>query len=275
MKLNGLNKITTPLSSTPKMPVLFLGHGSPMNAIQETEFSRTWQGLKDSIPTPKAILCISAHWITEETSITSNSLPPTIHDFGGFPKELYEVEYPAPGDPDIAKQIKDSINDHQINLDDSWGLDHGTWSILRHIYSDANIPVLQLSLKNTADGSYHYNLGRKLQFLRKQNILIIASGNLIHNLRLVDWSKMNDSEFGFKWALEANDLFKMLITSRNTGKLINYQDLGPNIDLSVPTPEHFLPFLYILGASFPSDEIQIFNDRVIMGSLNMTSVRYG
>jgi 4,5-DOPA dioxygenase extradiol len=257
------------------MPIFFIGHGSPMNAIEETEFSRTWQTLTDSIPTPKAILCISAHWITEKTSITSNDFPPTIHDFGGFPKELFEVNYHAPGDRNLAKQIADSLSEIPAVLDTSWGLDHGTWSILRHIYPDANIPVLQLSIRNTPDGNFHFNLGKKLQNLRNQDILLVGSGNLIHNLRLADWGKMNDSEYGFDWAIRANNLFKSLILNREDGSLIHYESLGPDIDLAIPTPEHFIPFLYILGASSPSDKIQFFNDKVVMGSLNMTSVRYG
>ncbi len=257
------------------MPIFFIGHGSPMNAILDTEFSRAWSELKETIPKPKAILCISAHWLTHQTSITSNEFPPTIHDFGGFPKELFEVEYPAPGDKEYSLKIADDLKAFQCKPDDSWGLDHGTWSILKHIYPEAEIPVIQLSIKNTTDGRYHFELGKALHYLREQNVLILGSGNLIHNLGLVDWSKMHHPNFGYDWAIRANELFKSLILSREEEKLINYQSLGKDANLAMPTPEHFLPFLYILGASTVDDPVQIFNDQLVMGSLNMTSVRYG
>lgn len=257
------------------MPIFFIGHGSPMNAIQDTEFSKTWKELAETIPTPKAILCISAHWLTHQTSITANDFPPTIHDFGGFPKELFEVEYPSPGDKNLAFAIADELREFQGKADESWGLDHGTWSILRHIYPNAEIPVLQLSIKNTTDGRYHFELGKALRHLREQNVLILGSGNLIHNLGLVDWNRMNQPNFGYDWAMRAHELFNTLILSRENEKLIKYQDLGKDANLAIPTPEHFLPFLYILGASTKDDPVQIFNDKLVMGSLNMTSVRYG
>jgi 4,5-DOPA dioxygenase extradiol len=258
-----------------KMPVFFIGHGSPMNAIEENQFSKSWQSLADSFPKPRAVLCISAHWMTRQTSITTNDHPPTIHDFGGFPKELFEVSYPAPGDPELAKQIVSLLPEAEIKLDSGWGLDHGSWSILRHIFPKADIPILQLSLKATPDGQFHFDLGKKLKFLREDGILIIGSGNLIHNLGLVDWSQIHRPEFGYDWANRAHALFNQLILDKRPEALTNYESLGKDIELSIPTPEHYLPFLYILGASTNEDEIQIFNDKVIMGSLNMTSVRFG
>jgi 4,5-DOPA dioxygenase extradiol len=257
------------------MPIFFIGHGSPMNAIENNEFSRKWQALSKEIPTPKAILCASAHWLTQETSITSNEAPPTIHDFGGFPKQLFEVEYPAPGNKILAKEIAESIDGYNVKLDESWGLDHGTWSILKHIYPKANIPVLQLSIKNTPDGKYHFELGKKLRSLREKDILIIGSGNLVHNLGLVDWNKMHLPEYGFDWAIRANELFKSMIQGKKFDELVRYESLGTDIDKAIPTPEHYIPLLYILGASYQEDSIEIFNDKVIMGSLNMTSVRFG
>jgi 4,5-DOPA dioxygenase extradiol len=257
------------------MPVFFIGHGSPMNAIETNEFSNVWKTLSTTIPTPRAILCVSAHWVTRHTAITSNENPPTIHDFGGFPKELFQVEYPAKGSPEIANQILSSLPDCPIKLDSSWGLDHGTWSILRHIYPNADIPVLQLSLQNTPEGLFHYKIGQQLKVLRSMGILIVGSGNLIHNLGLVDWSKMNAKNYGFDWAIRANDLFKNLILKDDTTSLINYESLGSDVRLAIPTPEHYLPFLYILGAKENSDQIEFFNDELVMGSLNMTSVRFG
>ena len=262
-------------ASNTVMPVFFIGHGSPMNAIEDNQFSKVWQSLSGSFPKPKAILCISAHWVTKETSITSNENPPTIHDFGGFPKELFEVLYPAPGNVNLATEIATELKEFNCITDASWGLDHGTWSIVRHIFPNADIPVLQLSIKGTIDGNYHYQLGKKLIQFRKQGILIIGSGNLIHNLGLVDWSKVNQPEFGYDWAIEANQMFKEWVLTNNISNLIEYKKHGIQIQNSIPTAEHYLPFLYVLGAKQDDDQIQIFNDKVVMGSLNMTSFRFG
>ncbi len=257
------------------MPVYFIGHGSPMNAIQNTEFSRAWSELRIHHPKPKAILCISAHWLTRGSFITSNPMPPTIHDFGGFPKELFEVQYPAPGDPKLASEIVDYLGQDSVTLDDSWGLDHGSWSILRHIYPNADVPILQFSIKNTIDGKFHFEMGQKLKYLREKDVLIIGSGNLIHNLGLVDWSKVNNPEYGYDWAIRFNEQLKTLILNHELDKLIHYQSLGKDADLAIPTAEHYIPFLYVLGASLESDPIHIWNDKVVMGSLNMTSVTFG
>ena len=194
------------------MPVLFIGHGSPMNGIEDTEFSRRWTQMAKEIPTPKAVLVVSAHWFTKGTKITAMDFPKTIHDFGGFPKELYEVQYPAPGNPVLAKETADLLHSAHVELDHDWGLDHGTWTIVRHMYPDANIPVLQLSIDYTKGPQYHYDFAKELYALRKKGVLIIGSGNMVHNLRMVAWDKLNDTEYAYDWAYNMNNTFKALIT---------------------------------------------------------------
>ncbi|MEH0154342.1 4,5-DOPA dioxygenase extradiol [Limibacter armeniacum] len=255
------------------MPVLFVGHGSPMNGIEDNEFSRYWAKLGKEIPEPAAVLCISAHWLTRGTHITAMDAPRTIHDFGGFPKELFEVEYPAPGSPEIAKSTSDLIASTSVGLDHDWGLDHGCWTVVRHMYPNANIPVLQLSIDYDKPASYHYELGKELQALRKKGVLIMGSGNMVHNLRMVAWDKMSTPDFGFDWALEINEKFKQLISAQDHQSLIDYQKLGQAARLAVPTPDHYFPLLYTLALQQESDEVSFFNDRYVGGSLNMTSVK--
>lgn len=191
MKLNELNKITEIFDSTVKMPVLFLGHGSPMNAIEENEFVTGFRNIAKDIPKPNSILCISAHWETKGTFVTAMKNPTTIHDFGGFPKELFEVQYPAPGSPDLAKETKFLITKTEVGLDDKWGLDHGAWSVIKHLYPNADIPVIQLSLDYSQTPQYHYELAQQINSLRKKGVLIIGSGNIVHNLRMVEWKRLN------------------------------------------------------------------------------------
>ena len=272
MKLNALNKITEPFGTTDLMPVLFLGHGSPMNAIQENEFSKGWHSLGKTLPHPNAILCISAHWETRGTFVTAMEKPPTIHDFGGFPDELFAVQYAAPGSPQLAIETKKIISKTEVGLDDKWGLDHGAWSVIKHLYPNANIPVIQMSLDYYQGPQYHYELAKELTALRKKGVLIIGSGNMVHNLRIMDWNK---PDIGFDWAIEANDKFKQLISSGNHQALFKYDTLGKSIELSVPTPEHFLPLLYTLGLKQENEPISFFNDKTIMGSISMTSVKVG
>jgi 4,5-DOPA dioxygenase extradiol len=273
MKLNELNRLTSSFESTAQMPVLFVGHGSPMNAIEENEFVQGWRNVRKSLPKPNAIICISAHWETQGTSVTAMPKPRTIHDFGGFPQELFEVQYSAPGSPELAAETKNTIHDHLIGLDQRWGLDHGCWSILKRMYPEADIPVIQLSLDYTQDARYHYDLGRQLSSLRKKGILIIGSGNIVHNLRMVAWDKMNEPEFGYDWALEANEKMKKFILAGDHDSLINYNKQGKAFELAIPTPEHFLPLLYALALKEKNEEIEIFNDKAVMGSLTMTSVK--
>ncbi len=258
-----------------KMPVLFIGHGSPMNGIQDTEFSRRWTKMAGEIPTPKAVLVVSAHWFTRGTKITAMDAPPTIHDFGGFPDELFAVQYPAPGHPQLANETAELIKSTQVELDHDWGLDHGAWTIIRHMYPDASIPVLQLSIDYTKDGHRHYEIASELQALRKKGVLIIGSGNMVHNLRMVAWHKLDDPGYGYDWAISANELFKSLILSGDHKALANYSALGKEVQLAVPTPEHYLPLIYSLALQQKDDKIEFFNDQLVGGSLTMTSVKIG
>ena len=257
------------------MPVLFVGHGSPMNGIEDTEFSRRWTSMAKEIPTPKAVLVVSAHWFTKGTMITAMDFPPTIHDFRGFPKELFEVQYPAPGNPILAKETAALIHSTNVELSHDWGLDHGTWTIVRHMYPNANIPVLQISIDYTKDAKYHYELSREIYQLRKKGILIMGSGNLVHNLRMVAWDKLYEPEYGYDWAMQINQTFKELILSNEHERLIQYQKLGKEAMLAIPTPEHYLPLIYTLGLQEKNDNVSFFNDKAVGGSLTMTSVKFG
>ena len=257
------------------MPVLFIGHGSPMNGIEDNEFSQRWAQMAKEIPIPKAVLVVSAHWFKKGTMITAMDFPPTIHDFGGFPKALFDVQYNAPGSPVLAKETVSLIHSTKVELDHDWGLDHGTWTVVRHMYPEAKIPVLQLSIDYTKDAQYHYDLAKELYSLRKKGILIIGSGNMVHNLRMVAWNKMEEPEYGYDWALKMNATFKQLITDGNHKALINYQGFGKEGKLAIPTPEHYFPLLYSLGLKGSKDAVSFFNDKVIAGSLTMTSVKIG
>ena len=275
MKYNEINELISFGENTPKMPILFVGHGSPMNAIEDNEFVEGWRNLGKTIPRPKAILCVSAHWETKGTYVTAVQKPETIHDFGGFPKALYEVQYPAPGSPELAQETKRTITKTAVGLDEKWGLDHGAWSVIRRIYPEADVPVIEMSLDYSQGPQYHYELGKQLAALRNKGVLIIGSGNLVHNLRMVAWDKMNEPEFGFDWAIQANDKFKQLIQSENHKELINYTTLGREVQLAVPTPDHYLPLLYALALKEKDETVSFFNDKPVMGSLTMTSVRIG
>lgn len=258
------------------MPILFLGHGTPMNAIEENDFSRGWRALTKDLPTPKAILCISAHWETRGTWVTAMEKPRTIHDFGGFPQELFNVQYPAPGKPELARETKDTLKSVETGLDLTWGLDHGTWSVLRQMYPAADIPVVQLSLDHTRPAPEHYALARELAPLRGKGVLIIGSGNMVHNLgRMSVRGEDFNEPFGYDWALEANALFKRLINENCHAELAHYQALGEAVQLAVPTPEHFLPLLYILALKQDHEGLVYFNDQPVAGSLTMTSLAIG
>jgi 4,5-DOPA dioxygenase extradiol len=253
------------------MPLLFTGHGSPMNALEENTFVKKWQELGRELPKPTAILCISAHWETRGAFVTAMEKPKTIHDFGGFPQALFEVQYPAPGSPELAKETKSLIRSTSVGLDSQeWGLDHGCWSILKHLYPAADVPVLQLSLDYTKPPRWHYELAGELADLRKKGVLIIGSGNMVHNLPVLNWQMTTR---GYDWADEANELFKGSISSGDHQKLINYESLGKAVQLSVPSPEHYLPLLYILGLQQKGEQASFFNDHTLMGSISMTSVK--
>jgi 4,5-DOPA dioxygenase extradiol len=258
-----------------KMPILFIGHGSPMNAIEDNEFSNRWKKLGNEIAEPTAVLCISAHWLTRGTSVTAMQNPPTIHDFGGFPKELFDVEYPAPGNVKLAEETKKIISSANVELNHDWGLDHGTWSVMRQMYPKANIPMLQLSIDFYKPASYHYELAKQLSSLRKKGVLIVGSGNMVHNLGMIAWDKLNEPEYGYDWALEMNSTFKKLISERNHEPLKNYEKLGNAAKLAIPTPDHYFPLMYILGLQEKNDAVSFFNDKAVGGSLTMTSVKFG
>jgi 4,5-DOPA dioxygenase extradiol len=257
------------------MPVLFIGHGSPMNGIEDTEFSRRWTQMAKEIPTPKAVLVVSAHWFTKGTQITAMDFPKTIHDFGGFPQALFDVQYPAPGNPVLAKETAELLHSANITLDHDWGLDHGTWTVVRHMYPEAKIPVLQLSIDYTKGPQYHYDLAKELYALRKKGVLIIGSGNMVHNLRMVAWDKLNDQEYAYDWAKQMNNKFKELIQAGDHNPLINYTGLGKEAMLAIPTPEHYLPLMYTLGLKTNKDSVSFFNDKAVGGLLTMTSVKLG
>ncbi len=275
MKLQALNRLSEGLKSTAKMPVLFLGHGSPMNAIEENEFVKGFRKISTEIKRPAAILCISAHWETKGTYVTAMEKPRTIHDFGGFPQELYEVHYPAPGSPDLAQEVKNLVQKSNIEFDHQWGLDHGAWSVIKHLYPDADIPVIQMSLDRNQPPQYHYELAKELSKLREKGVLVIGSGNMVHNLRRVAWDKLNADNYGFDWAVEASEKMKGFILENNHQALVNYSAQGTAFQLSIPTPEHYLPLIYSLGLKEDRDNSYFFNDKAVGGSLTMTSVMIG
>jgi 4,5-DOPA dioxygenase extradiol len=270
--LNELEKFTSGLPVTgKKMPILFVGHGSPMNAIEDNEFSRRWTQLGKEIPQPAAVLVISAHWLTRGTHVTAMEHPQTIHDFGGFPQALFDVQYPAPGNPTLAGEIKQLITSTDVGLNHDWGLDHGAWSVVKIMYPQANIPVLQLSIDYSKPGQYHFDLAKQLAALRNKGVLILSSGNMVHNLRMIAFDKFDVPDYGFDWAHEMNALFKKHITARNYQPLINYESMGASAKLAIPTPDHYYPMLYTLGLVEDKEDISFFNDKAVAGSLTMTS----
>lgn len=252
------------------MPALFVGHGSPTNAIEENEFSRAWADAGKSMPRPRAVLCISAHWETNGTQVTSTERPGTIHDFFGFPRPLYEVSYPSPGAPEIARLVRETVRGTRVRPDPGRGLDHGAWAVLRRMFPGADIPVAQLSLDRAKEPAFHYGLGKELAFLRREGVLIVGSGNIVHNL-----GEMVREDTAYDWAVEFDDTMKRLILSGDHDAIVRYPDLGPTARLSVPTNEHFLPLLYVLALQDEGEGIRFFADRVTLGSISMRSLRIG
>jgi 4,5-DOPA dioxygenase extradiol len=271
--LNDLHTISQSFPNTPKMPIFFFGHGSPMNAIEENQFVQGFRSSVAALQKPNAILCISAHWYTKGTKVTAMKQPQTIHDFGGFPKELFAVQYPAPGSPELAKQTKELLLPNEIELDETWGLDHGTWSVVKHLYPHADVPVIQLSIDYTQPAEYHYRLANQLQSLRSKGILIIGSGNIVHNLRLVDFQNMDKDNYGYDWALEARDTINGYLLHGDYQPLLDFDRQGKAFDLAIPTPDHYLPLLYILGLQQKGETLSLFNDKMVAGSLSMTSIK--
>lgn len=273
--LNKLENITGKFSNSQRMPVLFLGHGSPMNGIEDNEFVREFKKQGKQLDKPNAIVVVSAHWETKGTFVTAMENPKTIHDFGGFPKELYQVQYPAPGHPKLAQEITELVEPkNTVHLDDKWGLDHGSWTVVKHLFPNANVPIIQLSLDYSLTPNQHYELAKQLKQLRDKGVLIIGSGNIVHNLRKVDFSKINE-HYGYDWAIEADKKMKKWILEDNHQSLINFKEQGKAFDLAIPTSEHYLPLLYTLALKNNNDNTTIFNDNPLGGSLTMTSVKFG
>jgi 4,5-DOPA dioxygenase extradiol len=271
--LNDLHKISGSFSNTEKMPVLFLGHGSPMNAIEENQFVTGFRNLAKKLPQPNAILCVSAHWLTKGTKVTAMEMPRTIHDFGGFPQASFDVEYPAKGSPELAVDTKQLLSPVEVELDEHWGLDHGAWSVIKHLYPEANVPVIQLSIDYTKSGQYHFDLAQKLSALRTKGILIVGSGNIVHNLRLVDFQNFDKDNYGYDWAIEAKSKINNYLLDGNFQPLIDFEKQSKAFKLSIPTPEHYLPLIYTLGLKGKFEELSLFNDKLLGGSLSMTSVK--
>jgi len=272
-ELNELYTLSQTLSYTERMPVLFLGHGSPMNAIEENQFVNGFRNVAKTLPTPRAIICISAHWFTNGTKVTAMEMPKTIHDFGGFPQALFNVQYPAKGSPILAAETKELLLPTEVALDNNWGLDHGAWSVLKHLYPNANIPVIQLSIDYTKPPQYHYELAQKLAVLRNKGILIVGSGNIIHNLRLADFVNLHKENYGYDWAIEAREVINNYLINGDYGSLIQYDKQSKALQLAIPTPEHYLPLIYTLGLQQKNETLSLFNDKLLGGSLSMTSVK--
>jgi 4,5-DOPA dioxygenase extradiol len=257
----------------PTLPAIFFGHGNPMNALLDNHYTEAWRQVGTKIVRPKAILSISAHWYVPETGVTVSTSPRTIHDFGGFPRELYQVQYPAPGDPDLARRVQKMLAPLEVRLDNSWGLDHGTWSVLRHVYPQADIPIVQLSIDETQPASFHFEIGRKLAPLRDEGVLIVGSGNLVHNLHTYAWGRhMADP---YDWAIRFESEAKQMMVSGEYKPLVDYERLGPEAMLSIPTPDHYLPMLYVIAARQQNEKVTFPVEGVDGGSISMLSIQIG
>ncbi|MEA1672121.1 4,5-DOPA dioxygenase extradiol [Nitrospirillum sp. BR 11163] len=258
--------------TTNRLPTIFFGHGSPMNALEDNVCTREWTRIGGLLGAPKAILVISAHWYTRGTAVTAMERPPTIHDFGAFPQALFDVRYPAPGSPELAKRVAEVLAPLPVIQDQKWGLDHGTWSVLVKAFPKADIPVVQLSMDGTQPGAHHFEVGRRLAALRDEGVLIVGTGNVVHNLGRMNW---DPSTPPYPWAARFNDLVKQCIASDTPQPMIDFQKAGPDAAASIPSPDHFLPFLYVLGTRQPGDAVTLVNDRVEHGSLSMLTVAFG
>jgi 4,5-DOPA dioxygenase extradiol len=264
------SKVLAAERESARMPVLFIGHGSPMNAIEDSEFSRAWSDIARHIPRPTAILCISAHWQSDGARVTAMKQPRTIHDFSGFPDELNEMKYPAHGSPDLARKVRELPGADSILPDQDWGLDHGTWSVLCRMYPEADVPVVQLSLDRDRTPDEHYKLGRLLQPLREQGVLILGSGNMVHNLGMMEWTNTP-----FDWAARFDLKLKSLIDVRDDEALVSYPKLGPDAALAIPTNEHYLPMLYALASTKSDEPLRFFAEKVTLGSISMRAFQIG
>ncbi len=263
--LSALAKWALRQKTTPRMPALFVGHGNPMNAITTNPFASTWESIGNALIPPRAIVCISAHWQTRGTRVTAMTQPRTIHDFGGFPKELFSVQYPAPGSPELATEVA-TLTRNLIEFDHEWGLDHGTWSVLCRMFPKADIPVLQISLDVHLNPEQHVALANDLSALRDRGVLLVGSGNIVHNLRMMSMDRQE-----YEWAKEFDALSADLIKTHSIVKLARYKELGSAAALAIPTDEHYLPMLYALGTLGPADEVMFFNEQIDLGSVSMRS----
>ena len=275
IKVKDLKQISESLPNTERMPVLFLGHGSPMNAIEENEFVTGFRNIAQSIPKPSAILCISAHWFINKTAVTAMEIPKQIYDFGGFPQALFDVKYTPKGSLLLVDETIKTVNKVKVEKDENWGLDHGAWTVIKHLYPNADVPVVQMSIDYTQNAAAHFEIAKELQSLRNKGVLIIGSGNIIHNLGLVDFYNLNKDNYGYDWAIEARTIMNNLIEKGDFKSLTQYQTLGKAVQLAIPTPEHYLPLIYSLSLKTEKDELTLFNDKLQGGSLSMTSVRIG
>jgi 4,5-DOPA dioxygenase extradiol len=255
------------------LPAIFFGHGNPMNALLDNAYTQAWRRIGKELPRPRAILVISAHWFVPFTGVTIARNPRTIHDFGGFPRELHEVQYPAPGDPDLALRVQAALAPLEVVLDDTWGLDHGTWSVLHHVFPDADVPVVQLSIDESRPPSFHHELGRKLAPLRSEGILIVGSGNLVHNLHTYAWGRALPEPYD--WALRFEATVKRLLMAGDDDPLIDYESLGPDARLCVPTPDHYLPLLHVIGTRQPGESVTFPVEGLDGGSISMLTVQVG
>jgi 4,5-DOPA dioxygenase extradiol len=258
---------------TDLMPAFFFGHGNPMNALSKNAFTDGWASIGRSMPRPVAVLAVSAHWYIPSCAVTANPLPPTIHDFGGFPRELYKVEYPASGSPELARRVQDLLAPVSVELDESWGLDHGTWSVLTHLFPRADIPVIQLSIDETQPPIFHYELGKRLVSLREEGVLIIGSGNIVHNLSRYTWGKREVQPFD--WAIRFEKHVRELMLKDDIAQVVDYEGLGGDAMLSVPTPDHYLPLLYVLGLRKANEPISFPVVGIEGGSISMLAVQIG
>ncbi len=256
-----------------RLPAIFVGHGNPLNALSENAWTRAWEAIGAALPRPRAVLAVSAHWYVPLTAVTAMTAPRTIHDFGGFPRELFEVRYPAPGDPALAARVQERLAPLPVTADHAWGLDHGTWSVLKHVFPDATVPVVQLSIDETRPAAFHHELGARLRPLRDEGVLLIGSGNIVHNLHAYAWG--GHPKQPYDWAMRFEARVRERLEAGDHAPLIDYLALGKDALLSVPTPEHYLPLLYVLGASLPGEPVTFPVQGIDGGSVSMLAVQFG
>jgi len=269
MNIKNFKNIITNLPKTERMPVLFFGHGSPTNALEDNEFTRSWIEKGKNLPIPKAVLCISAHWFMDGTFVHGKKHPQTIHDYYGFPPELYNLKYYCPGAPEVAKDLQNIITKTEVRWDEDWGLDHGCWVVMKHLFPKANIPVFQMSLDITKSSQFHYELAQELSILREHGVMIIGSGNIVHNLGMISF---DDTAKPYDWAIEFDTIAKKLILDGDHQKLINYKKIGHIANLAIPTPDHYWPLLYTLALQQKDERVQFFAEGLVYKSISMRSL---